>query len=374
MNVSSSSAHILTTRQADVTPEGFFDSVLQTFQRATQGKGNVIERFYRIHDRTICLQFAGESLIKPLTPALAHLATVPTGNPNLTICLWDDHSTQTTLPPPPWTRHHLQAAAQDTRTMYTPRGDIRGFKSDHIYTAFHMGADVLTMLDTSRNIGMYWTRNATHLPSYESRSPIRTVLHLWLRQFGIQYVHAGAVGTAEGGVLLAGKSGSGKSTTAITCLNSNLVYASDDYCLITSKPSPYAFCLYNSAKVNGDNLHRASHLIPAFKSTDPSEHEKATYFLHEQCPDKLVSGFPVRAVLLPRVTGETNTRLRPATAHEALPALALSTMAQLAEAGPITMQILQEFVSQIPCYHLELGTDLSQIPKVITALLHKEQD
>ena len=100
-----------------MSPEGFFESVLQTFQQATQGEGTVIERFYRIHDRTICLRFAGESLIRPLTPALAHLETAPTKDPDLTICLWDDDSTQTRLPPPPWTGLYLQDSAQDTRTM-----------------------------------------------------------------------------------------------------------------------------------------------------------------------------------------------------------------------------------------------------------------
>jgi hypothetical protein len=374
MNVSSLFSSEMIGQKKEPGPEVFFESVLQTFHKATQDMGTVIERFYRIHDRTIRLCFAGDPLIRPITPALAHLATVPTMDPHLTIYLWDDASTHTTLPSPPWTGLHLQASGQDTTTVYTPRGDIRGFKSDHIYTAFHMGADVLTMLDTSRNLGVYWTRYAAHLPSYESRSPLRTVLHLWLRQFGIQYVHAGAVGSAKGGVLLAGKSGSGKSTTAITCLNSELGYASDDYCLVTSEPSPYAFCLYNSAKVNGDNLHRVSHLIPAFTSTDPFEHEKATYFLHEQCPDKLVSGFPIRAVLLPRVTGRTETCLKPATTIEGLQALALSTMAQLAEAGPLTMQLLKRFVSRVPCYHLELGTELNQIPEVIIALLENEPE
>ena len=37
----------------------------------------------------------------------------------------------------------------------------------------------------------------------------------------LQYVHAGAVGNKNGGILLVGKGGSGKSSTALACLKSD---------------------------------------------------------------------------------------------------------------------------------------------------------
>jgi hypothetical protein len=47
----------------------------------------------------------------------------------------------------------------------------------------------------------------------------------------------------------------------------------------------------------------------------------------------------------------------------------LSTMKQLAGAGPAAVQVMQSLVEQIPSFYLELGTDLVQIPETIVDLL-----
>ena len=184
-------------------------------------------------------------------------------------------------------------------------------------------------------------------------------------------MHGGAVGMRDGGVLLAGKGGSGKSTTVLTCLRSDLLYLADDYCLVSTDPVPYAHSLYCSAKLDPDNLHRVPHLMQDLSNRDRLTTEKAVFFLFEHWPQKIVSGFPIRAVLLPRIVGGTTTRLRPATPMEGLKALALSTMSQLAGAGLPSLQIMHTLVNRIPCLHLELGTDLAQIPDVISGLLRE---
>ena len=64
----------------------FFHLVYEGFQRAAQVAG-AIDYFYTIGGYTLCLRFAGLGLIPQITPALSHLATAPTANPDLTICL-----------------------------------------------------------------------------------------------------------------------------------------------------------------------------------------------------------------------------------------------------------------------------------------------
>jgi hypothetical protein len=169
--------------------------------------------------------------------------------------------------------------------------------------------------------------------------------------------------------LLAGKGGSGKSTTALSCLNSDLVYVSDDYSLLGMDPIPYVYNLYNTAKVRPNNIHRVPHLQHAISNADRLNTEKAVFYLHRHYPEKIVAGFPIRAILLPRVTGLPETTLTPAPAIKALSALALSTLHQLAGAGKETLQIMDQLVKQVPSYYLELGTDLVQIPDVILDLL-----
>ena len=82
----------------------------------------------------------------------------------------------------------------------------------------------------------------------------------------------------HGGVLLAGKGGSGKSTTALTCLNSELQYVSDDYCVVVAQPSPFAYNLYCTAKVRADNTHRVPHLMPTVSNGNRLGDEKALFF------------------------------------------------------------------------------------------------
>jgi hypothetical protein len=70
------------------------------------------------------------------------------------------------------------------------------------------------------------------LADEQPRSPLRSY---WVSGYGY------------GRRTVAGKGGSGKSTTALACLDSPLVYASDHYCSLTNEPAPYVYSLYDSA-------------------------------------------------------------------------------------------------------------------------------
>ena len=101
--------------------------------------------------------------------------------------------------------------------------------------------------------------------------------------------------------------------------------------------------------------------------------EKALFFINDSFPQKIVSGFPIRALLLPKISGRTDTTLIPASPLMVLSGLSLSTLAQLPGADRGTLQVLKALVGTLPCFVLELGTDLSQIPKIIRILLGTKQ-
>lgn len=343
-------------------PLVFFNTVYELYEKAETASGGCIDRFYCIAGYKIRLRFAGSALIPYITSALAHLATEPVSDPALTVCLWDSASTNTIMPPPPWQRN-----------QYHPkRGEILGFNNDRIHTSFQWGAYALSLLDSDRNLGIYWVETTEQIPYWETGSPLRTILNVWMNKQGLQLVHAGAVGLPSGGVLLVGKGGSGKSTTALTCLNSELFYAGDDYSLIASEPTPRVFSIYNTGKKNADDVERLPFLAGAISNRDRLDSEKAVYFINEHFPEKILTHFPIRAVLVPRITGKTDTSLTATSAVAALTSLAPSTMIQLPGAGKEACQIMMQVLKQIPCYYLELGTDLRQIPQVIFDLIAKQ--
>lgn len=351
----------------DVECLALFKTVSEVFQKIVKTLG-YIDHFYNIGGRIVCLRFAGSSLIPYLTPALNHLATKPTSTPALTICLWDQASADIQFPLPDFIRSLYTASEKH---LVDGRGELIKYNSERIRAAFNSDSHVLSLLDTKQNLAIYWLNNEpSQLPYYERGAPLRTILHWSLNDKTHQFVHAGAVGLATGGVLLAGKGGSGKSTTALACIGTELKYASDDYCLIVNEFTPNVYSLYSTAKLRSiEDLQRFPHIASRISNVDRLATEKAMIFLHEHYPDQIIGGFPIKAIVLPQVSKQTGSNLKIATAGAALAALAPSTVFQLPGAGQMALQTMAKFVKQVPCYVLEVGSDLSQIPEVILRLL-----
>jgi hypothetical protein len=333
----------------------YYQSVYDHFSSAQQ-KTSVVERSYIIGGRRIRLSFAGPALLS-LTRAIEHLATDDHSDPDLTICLWDSESTGQRMIARPWQEDDFLA-----------RGVIQGYNTERIYTAFQHGSGAVNVLDKERNLAVFWAPDS-NLPYWEYGSPLRSILHWWLLSQGLQLVHAAAVGNASGGVLIGGKGGSGKSTSALACLESNLSYIGDDYTLLSTESGPVVHSLYNSAKLNSDHVQRFPALLPQVANPDRLADEKALLFVHEHDPAKVATRLPVRAILLPRVTGLPDTRLKRVSVAAALAALAPSTIFQLPRAGNEALKFLATFARNLPCFSLEAGTDLSTIPPAIEGLL-----
>ncbi len=333
----------------------YFESVHELFESAQQVTG-AVERRYIVGGYLVRLSFAGPTLLS-LTRALEHLATDDESTPDLTICLWDSESTGQRMTQRPWQEDDFLA-----------RGVIQGYNTERIYTAFQHGSAAVSVLDTERNLAVFWAPDS-RLPYWEHGSPLRSILHWWLLSKGLQLVHAAAVGNSSGGVLIGGKGGSGKSTTALTCLQSDLSYVGDDYTLLGFDSGPVVHSLYNSAKLNSDHIQRFPSLLPKIANPERLTDEKALLFVNEHYPAKVATRLPVRAILLPRVTGVPETRWKRVSVAMTLAALAPSTIFQLPRAGGEAFKFLATFARQLPCFSLEVGTDLAGIPPVIEGLL-----
>jgi len=339
----------------------YFATFQEGFDRAASAAGGSIEHVYNIGGHSVRMRFAGEGLVPHLTPAFAHLRGGDTVGADLTICLWDSVTTDT--PPPLFLSSLLYLLELRWFELLSSRREIKGYHSDRIRTMFHFGPNILSAMDTKENVAIYWIRDARATPSYEKGYPLTKILNWWTEGRSLQCVHAAAIGAPRGGVLLAGKSGSGKSTTSLLCLNSELSYVSDDTSLVAWNPEPYVFSLYNTAKLM--SLKLLPHLEACVTNREWGDGEKALIFLHEHFPQKLVRGFPLKGILLLNVSGQPRTVLREASPFAALKALAPSTIYQLAGSGQQELTKMSRLVRQVPCYHLELGTDLREIPDVI---------
>jgi len=262
------------------------------------------------------------------------------------------------MPPPPW-----------TVDAYSVRGEVEGLGARCWRAAFQADFGGLSVIDLEQGLAVFWVPDARDLTSSERAAPFLRILHWWLAEKGRQIVHAAAVGNATGGVLLGGAGGSGKSGTALACLNAGLRYSADDYCLLDPGPPATAHSMYNSAKVHSRDLARLPFLEPLVDNKDRSRDEKALFFLHQHVPSLLAAEIPLRAILLPTVTASADTRLEPASPADALRALSPSTVSQLPHAGEAAFRAIASLTRGLPAYRLLLGHEVERIPRVILGLL-----
>jgi hypothetical protein len=343
------------TKLTDANPLTFFDQVYASYLQAEQAIGNTIEQHYAIGGHTLRLCFAGTALIPIITRALEHLALNDNApQVELTVCLWDSASSGVQFPASPW-------EFEDARH----RGGIIQISTGDCYIFVSAEAGLSIAFHQPSRLAVVWTRSASKIPSYEWAAPLRPLLHVWLRQWGHHLAHAGAIGTSRGGVLLVGSNGSGKSSTTLLCVGAGLQYGGDDFCSVTPRGAPQMYSLYNTARVNVQFAQKIPSVLNLTRYAEVDDQGKAILFLQQYFPQQITRNFPIRAILATRVTGQAETRLRPITPGIALKALAPSTVFQLPDGRSEDFQAMAELVRQVPCYQLELGTELERIPELI---------
>ena len=358
-------------RAATAQGRQLLDRLDQSFTDDAATAGGIVEQWYEIGGEAICVRTIPEQDSERLRPALRHLALpeAPATGAGLTISAWNGDMPSA----PPMLANLLQRLRRNWCTECGPRGEVLELHSSEISAIYNAGPNVLTVLDFERNRGWLLKLDDVAFPYWEVGSPFRFLLHEWFAPRGLQYVHAAAVGTARGGLLLVGKGGSGKSTTALLCTAAGLQYAGDDYCLIDPSRE-WAHSLYNTGKLKGPDDYAR---LPELKglSTNPDSFErggdgKGVYFLDEIWPDRVVAGMPLRAIVVPRITGRAASSVEPCSAFEALVAMLPSTAAQLPAASNDDCDRMVALAEKLPAYLLHLGSDIRGIPAALTTLLN----
>jgi glycosyltransferase involved in cell wall biosynthesis len=344
-------------RKTEFEQQHFFRQCLSGYTRAAE-QGGEHRLYYELAGTVVCIAFAGEAMVPLLSPALAHLQIEGDGHYDALFCVWDSESTGVEMPPPPcaW-------------SAFTDRGDIWGFNSPRIRTAWHWGEFSVNVMDLEQNTAVFWVDTARALPYWSVASPFRTLFHWWMEKNGGQLLHAAAVGTPEGAVLITGKGGVGKSTTALSCLDAGMLYLSDDYLLVTELPEPRVHSLYSTAKLNWDDLDRFPRLAPWISEPLKAEQEKANLFLHPGLKDSIVKNLPLKAILTPSFGDGPETSLKSVPFWTIRGNMAFTTMSQLPYAGKQTNDYIVRLCSKLPIYELRLGKEISRIPGILRELI-----
>ena len=328
-----------------------------SFDRAAEAAG-VVERPIRIGGVPVRLRLAGAHLSEQLRRAFDHVAAEGDIEPELTIHAWD--SAESGAPAPP-----LPTLAPDSprgATVYTDDGRLR--------LACRPTLGQLSAYDRSGSRAWFWCRSSHELPFWERAAPFRQILHWWLPERGMLLVHGAAVGYPSGGVLLVGAGGSGKSTCALSSLGSDLLYAGDDYIAVELGPKPRVVSLYCSGKLEPGHARLFPHLPAPRYEGDGAVEEKSVFYVAERFPERMCNGFPLRAIVAPRVLG-TEPQLRPLPAAQALAAFAPSTLLQLVPAGQEALSAMAGLLQRVPAFRLEVGGPIAGVPGALQRLIEE---
>jgi hypothetical protein len=318
------------------------------------------ESFFVLAGRLVRLHIVGRRLAESLELPFAHLRTeiVRSRIPELTIELWDQAETDISLEIGS-TRNDL-----DLHPILKRSADGR-------YASYQLQHS-LVCLDRVSGSMIGYVSNAEELSLYERGRPLHVPLSLWHKNQDMPLMHAGLVSKNGRGVLLAGPGGSGKSTSAVMCAYAGFDYLSDDLVglEISSDGRFVGHSLYNSTFMEPDHLKRFSQLERHAIRGRYSFEKKHLVLLSQIASLQFARSCRIHSIVLPRVLHRPRSVLRRASKGETLLALAPSSLLVGERSyGMEGFHKLARLVEQVPCYWLELGGALDEIPRVLEGLL-----
>ena len=275
-----------------------------------------VSRRLRIAEVNVDVVVSGDELAGILLPAFNGLDDAR-GDAQSTVGAWDVAATGFGFPDRPAVR-----APGRYRCMVRRAGRL-------VAELEWASPDVFRTGDRVARRHLLAVRQASALSPREGASPLRRQLN-WALGPDVLFVHAGAVGDADGVALLMGASGSGKSSTSVACLRAGMGFLSDDYCLVRGDP-PVVHRLYATARLFDHDVEQfADFLEPAVGASpvDPESDSdmKALYLLHASQGDRMLASAPARIVIVPEPLGERRPRLEPIGPAEVLRRVAPSTL------------------------------------------------
>lgn len=341
-----------TPERSEAEQLAFFESAFASVLEASKHVP-VHEVLLDLAETIVAVRFVGEALADALLPAIAHLVVDDTHIPLATFHVWDSASSGVSMAPPPCPRE-----------SFTHRGDIWGMGSARIRSAFHWHEFSVNLFDHHRNTGIFWVQNASSLPYWSKASPLRTLFHWWLAANGAHLLHAAAVGTADGGLLLAGRGGTGKSTTALACLDAGMQFIGDDYLAVRIDPEPVAYSLYATAKVVPSQIQRFPALADYVVDANVPDGEKSVLRLYPAFAN-IVKRLPLRAVASPAFGSSAESSFEPDHSGSTRRSAAFTTLSQLPHAGRELHAFVDRLIDTLPNFTLRLGHAIPQVPVAI---------
>jgi len=331
-----------------ITFESLLPDIHAYFQDAQQ-KATAVKKKYVSLGGNILFSYASDRIEKSLFKAFEHLEVNGNGaQPEFRIFVCDAAILNCGLPGYEW----MQRLSDGDEKLVT-------YNSGNIHVLYNPKSGIFSMVDTADNRGFYYLPRMEDIPFYEKAAPMRMLLHWWCEKSGYVFVHGAAIALMSNAVLLAGRSGTGKSTTALLAAQNGFGYLGDDYVILQKSERPVIQSAYNSVKFRWEMLDR----IPAVQDlhVNQEDDDKGYFFLSEKKPDAVIRKAPLKAVLLPIIENKNKTVFHRVAQSRGLMGLAASSIFQMPGSGKQTLKNLADILKDVPVYQMTLGADNREI-------------
>ena len=336
----------------------FFTQCHDKFKEASLKIGEE-KCFFEIAGKRVCLVFAGTKLVPAMTHALEQQRIPEVPHPDLTICIWDSESTSTEM-----------VAAPCDRYNFTHRGDIKGFNSTRIKTAFHWKEHAVSVMDLDSGTGVFWTQSLKTLSIDSIFAPFRILFHWWIENQGYQLFHAGWAGIDDGSALLFTKNYLAQNPTVVSAIKPEKQNHFHDYLVAVLTPEPYVYELYGNPFLNELDLERFTKSDEWWKvpQTDGVE-----ILLNTKSRESIPSKKPLKAIFILEPNADPDIVIRKISYEKAFRTISFQTMTHFPNTGWHTHLFIKELLQKVPLFSLETDADIRHVHEFISAFLRKPE-
>lgn len=229
----------------------------------------------------------------------------------------------------------------------------------------------VTAIDRKSRRALLWYTRAGEIASWEFSRPFMTALHGFMLPTAWTPVHAAALAKNGAAILVAGRGGVGKTTTALVCAEAGWDYLSDDFVLVGGTP-PCALSLYRSARLREDMFGRLPRSMTAATNVSTDDGEVRAEVDVAMVGPVAAAAAEIRTVVVLQRAGAARPALVPLRRSLALSALAAPSLVALPGGRTETYAKIAELVGRVPCYGFEPGPRLEDIPGALAPLLERQ--
>ena len=302
-------------------------------------------------ETNVRLSFFSNQLSDILLPALSHItySSVTSEKPQYQIYVLDGTTIDSPLP-----------VIEDITNKFIFRGDIENFSTYQHQIAYLIHSKLICAVDHINKIGIVIAQDSKLIPKFITASPLKEIFNWIMLRNQCSLIHAAAVGNQDGAVLLVGKSGSGKSVTAIRCLFHGLDFYGDDIVGISNKKTPLIHSIFATAKIFNKDISKIAGLEKYSILGNLKPNDKEVFFLNEYFKEQLPIVMPIKAILHV-IQSDDTASISPTSVANLLNVVGATSVTLFPYSHQTyTIQLMSLFKS-VPCFKFKLGNQTDQI-------------